>query len=158
MPRKTSKPARKISSNGVKICITSTGPDLDSLTDPRFGRAMYFLLFDGKGKLKEALPNPGVRAIRGAGVAAAQEVADRGIDVLITGNIGPNASGVLLSGSIKIFLAPTGISVKEVFDMWQENKLSQIRAPSVPGGLGRGRGGFGRGQGRWHRGPNWPSQ
>jgi len=30
----------------MKIAITATGPDLDSIVDPRFGRCAYFLIID----------------------------------------------------------------------------------------------------------------
>ena len=122
----------------MKICITSIGLNLDSPIDPRFGRAQHFLLLDEKGNLEEALPNPGVGAMRGAGIAAAQEIAARGVNVLITGNIGPNAFGVLISSGIKVFLGPPGISAREVFKMWKENKLSQVQGPSVLGHFGMG--------------------
>ncbi|MBZ9572675.1 NifB/NifX family molybdenum-iron cluster-binding protein [Patescibacteria group bacterium] len=143
----------------MKICITSLGPNLDSPIDPRFGRAQYFLLLDEKGNLEEVLPNPGVHAMRGAGIAAAQEIASWGVNVLITGNIGPNAFGVLVSSGIKVFLAPTGISAREVFEMWKENKLSQVQGPSVPGHFGMGPppgGGGPRGRGRGGRGGGPP--
>ena len=137
----------------MKICITSVGPNLDSPIDPRFGRAQYFLLLDEKGKLKETLSNTAAAAMRGAGIVAAQTIASKKVDVLITGNIGPNAFGVLMSTSIKIFLATPGITVKQAFSMWKENKLSQVQSPSVPGHFGMGgppgRGGpGGRGRGR----------
>ena len=140
----------------MKICITSLGVDLDSLIDPRFGRAQYFLILDDKGNLKETLPNPGIGAMRGAGIAASQEIASREVNVLITGNIGPNAFGVLVATGIKVFLGPPGISVSQAFKMWKENKLSQTQQPTVPGHFGiepspgrggpRGRGGRGRGR------------
>ncbi len=129
------------------ICITSTGSKLDSLIDPRFGRAQYFLLLTEKGKLKEALPNSGVSAMRGAGIAAAQTIASKGVEVLITGNIGPNAFGVLAGTGIKIFLAAPGMTAEEAFRMWKKDKLTPAQAPSVPGYFGRGSG-FGRGGGR----------
>lgn len=143
----------------MKICITSLSPNLESPIDPRFGRCQYFLLLDENGNLEEVLPNPGIRAMRGAGIAAAQEIANRGVSILITGNIGPNAFGVLIASGIKIFLAPIGISVREVFSRWKENKLSQVGAPTVPGHFGPppGRGGPGGfpgfgGRGRGGRG------
>ncbi len=143
----------------MKICITTLGLNLDSLIDPRFGRAQYFLLLNEKGKLEKALPNQGIAAMRGAGIAAAQEVANQKVEVLITGNIGPNAFGVLITNGVKIFLGPPGISAREAFKMWQENKLTQPETPNVGGHFGIGpppgqRGpagsgarGFGRGSG-----------
>jgi len=129
----------------MKVCVTSTGPNLDSLTDLRFGRAQYFLILDEKGNLKKALANPAIEAIRGAGVAAAQRICSEKVDVLITGNIGPNAWGVLTTTKIKIFLVKPGPTAKEAFLMWKEDKLTQVEKPTLPGCLGRG---FGRGLGR----------
>ena len=142
----------------MKICITSLGPDLDSPIDPRFGRAQYFLILDEKEKLEEALPNPGISAMGGAGIAAAQEIADKGVNVLITGNIGPNASGVLNISKIQTFLVSPGISAKVAFQMWKENKLTPIQSPTVPGHFGMGPpagpGGRGARGGRGRRGPS----
>ncbi len=122
----------------MKICITSLGPNLNSLIDPRFGRAQFFLILDKNGNLKEALPNPGIGAMHGAGIAAAQTIVSKEVDVLITGNIGPNAIGVLKTTGIKIFLAMPGSAAKDVFSMWKENKLTQAKIPTVPGHLGGG--------------------
>lgn len=136
----------------MKICITSLGPTLDSSIDPRFGRAQYFLILDSRGSLKEAISNPGIRATRGAGIAAAQEIASKKVDVLITGNIGPNAWSVLLTTKIKIFSAKLGLTAKEAFSKWKKDKLTQVEKPTLPGRLGRGPGlGGGRGRGRGPR-------
>jgi len=146
----------------MKICITSLGPDLDSPIDPRFGRAQYLLLLDQEGNLEEALPNSGIEAMRGAGIAAAQQIVNKGIKILITGNIGPNAFGVLAQSGVKVALVPPGVSVKEAFKMWEQDKLSLVRQPTVPGHFGMGPppgrrgprgGGFGRGRGGGPIGP-----
>jgi len=108
----------------MKICITSLAPNLDSPIDPRFGRAQYFLILDKEGNLKKTLSNPGIGAVRGAGIAAAQQIANQGVKILITGNIGPNAFGVLTNIGIAIFLAPPGVTAKEAFSMWKDNKLT----------------------------------
>lgn len=140
----------------MRICITCLGSTLDSQIDPRFGRAQYFLIVNEKGKLEEAVANPGIRAMRGAGISAAQEISNKGVNILITGNIGPNAFGVLATTGIKVFLVSSTISAKEAFKMWKENKLSEVKAPSVGGHFGMGppsgRGGLGGRGGRGGRG------
>jgi predicted Fe-Mo cluster-binding NifX family protein len=138
----------------MKICIPSTGQGLDSQIDPRFGRAQHLLILDGRGSLKRSLPNPGIYARRGAGIAAVQRIATEGAKILIVLNIGPNAFAALAATKIKLFSAPAGSTVKQAFLLWKENKLSEIKKPSLPGGLGRGAGrGGGRGQG-FRRGLN----
>jgi len=144
----------------MKICITSLKNNLDSGIDPRFGRAQFFLLVTEKGKLKKALSNPGLGARGGAGISAAQAIVDEGVEVLITGNVGPNAFRVLNVSNIKIFLASAGTVAKDAFETWKKGDLKEIKSPSVAGhfgmGGGRGMGGpKGRGgQGRTGRGRN----
>ena len=76
----------------MKIAITSTGKNLDSLMDPRFGRAPYIVIASSDGDLLEVIDNAvNVNAMRGAGIQAAKSLADRGVDVLLTGHCGPNA-------------------------------------------------------------------
>jgi len=109
----------------MKICISAVNNNLDSTLDPRFGRAAYFLIVDDAGKLIKAVKNTGVQAMRGAGVTAAQIVVNENVDILITGNIGPNASMVLGSSGVKIFLGNPAISVRDVLKEHQEGKLQE---------------------------------
>jgi predicted Fe-Mo cluster-binding NifX family protein len=134
----------------MKICITSRGSDLDSLIDPHFGRAQNFIFLNEKGEIEEVLKNPGVEAMRGAGISAAQMIADKRVSVVITGNVGPNAFKVLSPSGIKIFLVDINLTVKEVFSLFNEGKIKELNMPSVQGHFGQGPfpGGRGRGQGR----------
>ncbi len=130
--------------NELKICISATGDNLDAFLDPRFGRAMFFLIINPEGKLIKAIKNTGEQAMRGAGVTAAQIVADEKVDVLITGNIGPNASIVLNSSKIKIFLGIPETPIQDIIRKYQENKLQQIveekfSYPSSKPGFGHGK-------------------
>jgi len=109
----------------MKICISAVNNNLDSTLDPRFGRAAYFLIVDDAGKLIKAVKNTGVQAMRGAGVTAAQIVVNENVDILITGNIGPNASMVLGSSGVKIFFGNPAISVRDVLKEYQEGKLQE---------------------------------
>ena len=128
----------------MKICVTATDSSLDSDIDYRFGRSPYFLIVDEKGKLLEASPNPGFEARGGAGVSAAQFVADKKVDFILTGNVGPNAFSLLRQTGTKIFSVPYNtynISVQEAIRMFNQGELREIISFSSPG---RGREGRGR--------------
>ena len=136
----------------MKICISSTGPTLNASLDPRFGRAIYFLIIDNKGKLVKAIKNTGVQAMRGAGISAAQIVTNEKINIVITGNVGPNAFMVLNTSGIKIFIGRPGMKAQDVLKEYQNGNLQEItEAISCGPGFGRGQGqsrGRGRGQRR----------
>jgi len=121
----------------MKICISATGNNLDVALDPRFGRAMYFLIVDDKGKLIKAIKNAGVQAMRGAGITAAQIVAKEKVEVVITGNVGPNASMVLGSSGIKIFLGSPAMSVRDILQEHKKGKLQETTG-AMPYGSGFG--------------------
>lgn len=127
----------------MKICITSSGANLDSPVDPRFGRCPYFIFLDTEKKDDfRAIPNAGIGAVRGAGVQASQTVSDRGAEAVITGNIGPNSFAALSSSGIKIFQARPGTTVKEAVEGMEKGSIQEVSRPM--GRFGRGRG-FGKG-------------
>ena len=119
--------------NEIKICISATGDNLSAFLDPRFGRAMFFLIINSEGELIKAIKNTGKQAMRGAGVTAAQIVADEKVDVIITGNIGPNASMVLSASKIKIFVGIPETPILDIIKKYQENKLQQAVETKVSG-------------------------
>lgn len=131
----------------AKILITSNGSDLNSSVSPVFGRCQYFLIVDEKGKMEKAVPNAGIQAIRGAGIAAAQTVVSEGAAVVITGNVGPNAFSVLQQSGIKLYNG-VGMTGREALDKFEKNQLTEIATSAGRfGGRGFGQG-SGRGMGR----------
>lgn len=129
----------------MDICVTSSNSVIESPVSVVFGRCLYFLIFDEKGKLKETISNEAIGSMRGAGVAAAQIVISKGADILITGNIGPNALMVLQQSKIKVYQG-AGMSVKQALEALKENKLTELKT-AVRGFKGPGAGrGFGRGR------------
>jgi predicted Fe-Mo cluster-binding NifX family protein len=133
----------------MKICITSTGSGLDTEMEPRFGRCQYFLFVDPETMALEALENPNIGASGGAGIQSAQLVANKGVDALITGQVGPNAFTTLQAAGIKILTGASG-KVREVLEKYKNNQLSSFaQGPTVQAHFGMGRGGgMGRGMGR----------
>ena len=136
----------------MKIAITAQGETLDSPLDPRFGRCAFFLIFDDSQKSVQVVPNAAVGAAHGAGITAAQKVLEIGVQVVLTGNLGPNAFNVLMQGGVKAYRANPG-PVSQAIDQYHNNKLPPISlaGPGHAGlsgsGMGRGMGG-GRGGGR----------
>jgi predicted Fe-Mo cluster-binding NifX family protein len=116
------------------ICVSSEKKDLDSLVSCRFGRSRYFLFFDTKKEgLLKLVKNKADGYKRGAGISAAQQVADGKASVVITGQTGPNAYNALSSFGIKIYDG-SGISINEAVLKFKKNKLSPIKtAQSGPG-------------------------
>jgi len=130
----------------MKIAISSTGKDLDCQIDPRFGRCQYFIFLDPETMEFEAAENQGLTAMGGAGVQAAQLVVQKGVNALITGNLGPNAASALSASGIKVYLVPGG-TVKEVAEAYKSGTLKEVSGSTVPPHFGMG-GGRGMGRGR----------
>ena len=136
----------------MKLCVSATGKEMTAKVDGTFGRAPYLLIVDTDTLEMEALDNTAADVSQGAGIGAAQLIADKGADALLTGHVGPKAYTALESGGIKIYEgASTGDTVQEAVNKF---KQGQVKESSDAGGdvicgpgLGMGRGG-GRCRGR----------
>ena len=106
----------------MKILITSTAPNLDAEIDPRFGRCRYFIIVDPDTMEFESLENSSAMAGGGAGISAAQDITGKGVEVVLTGNYGPNAYQVLSGAGIKIITGVTG-KVKDAVENFKSGKL-----------------------------------
>jgi len=104
---------------------------------PRFGRCPYFLIIDTETQKVETVENEGVRAAHGAGVSAGQIIADSGCQVVITGNVGPNAFHVLNAVGIRIFVGAPGKSCEQALKDYNDGKLEEV-SNSGPYGPGKG--------------------
>lgn len=131
----------------MKIAVSSSGKNLDSLIDPRFGRCAYFLLVETDDMNFEVFDNQSIASGGGAGIQSAQFISSKGAKALITGNCGPNAVQTLAAAGIEVFLGNTGI-VREVLQKFKNGELTStnIANASEYSGLGD-RTSFGRGMG-----------
>ena len=131
----------------MKIAVSATSDGLDAEVDPRFGRCQYFVIVDPQNMEFEALDNSSAIAAGGAGISAAQMIADNGVEVVLTGNCGPNAYQTLSAAGIQVI---TGVSgrIKDAVEAYNAGKLQPNTKPSVGShyGMGMGRG-MGRGMG-----------
>ena len=110
----------------MKIAIAAADKTIDSLVDPRFGRCKYFLIVDSKTDEVEVIENIGVQASQGAGITAAQLVADKKVGAVMAGNFGPKAVMVLGNSGIKLFGGVSGISVKKAVAKFKTGELTEL--------------------------------
>jgi len=129
----------------MKICLSATTENLDSQLDPRFGRCPYLLIVDSETMNFEAIPNMAAGETGGAGIRAAQIIADKGVKVVITGNVGPNAFGALSAAGIEIVTGVSG-TVRAAVEKYKKGELGRTRSPTVGGHFGMSKG---LGRGRW---------
>jgi predicted Fe-Mo cluster-binding NifX family protein len=119
--------------------------------DPRFGRCQYFLFVDPQSLEMEALENPNIGASGGAGIQSAQFVANKGVEAIITGQVGPNAFTTLQAAGMKILVGASG-KVRDVLEKYKKGQLtSYAQGPTARAHAGMGMGGgmgMGRGMGR----------
>jgi predicted Fe-Mo cluster-binding NifX family protein len=75
----------------MKVAITSIGTELSSLVDCDFERSLFFIIVDIERMRVEAAANPYVNAMSGAGIQSAQFIANKAVEIVITGDCGSNA-------------------------------------------------------------------
>lgn len=76
-------------------------------------RADYFLIFDRDGNLLETVANPHADAAGGAGPRAAKFLAEKKINLVIAGKIGPKMATALKGDNIN-YIEKQGIVINEV--------------------------------------------
>jgi predicted Fe-Mo cluster-binding NifX family protein len=116
----------------MRIAITSSGADLDEPTSPIFGRCSVFVFVDPDTAEFEPMENPAHAAPGGAGTQAAQFVAERGAEAVVTGRMGPNALQVLQAAHIPVFLVDGG-TVREAAESYRQGQLPLIDRAAPPG-------------------------
>jgi len=109
----------------MKIAITSSGLDLQSQVDPRFGRCAYFILVETDTDEFEAIENSNVQGMGGVGIQSGQIMADRGVKTVLTGSCGPNAFQTLQAAGIKVITGATG-TIQEAIDKFKSGELKAI--------------------------------
>ena len=147
----------------MKIAVSSSGKDLDSQVDPRFGRCAYFVIMETDDMGFEAFNNENIALGGGAGIQSAQFVASKGAKAVITGNVGPNAVQTLSAAGVETFVGQSG-TVRESIVRYTKGEINSTSTPNVAdhygmgsgAGMGRGMGmGRGRGMGRGMGSSTW---
>ena len=127
MPQTNLKTTKTELKDNMKVIVSAAGETLESEIDPRFGRCPYFLVVEIENKeIKNvtAVKNQGCEQQQGAGITAAEQVANLKPDAIITGNLGPNAHRILSQVAIPCYSASG--NVKNAINDLIEKKLTRL--------------------------------
>jgi predicted Fe-Mo cluster-binding NifX family protein len=117
----------------MKIAVTSQGTTKNYNVDPRFGRSKYIAVYDEETDEYMFKSNKqNLNAAQGAGIQAAQNIIETGVEVLITGHCGPKAFAVLKAGKIKVFTGASDTVVQAIED-YRCGKLKETDSADVEG-------------------------
>ena len=108
----------------MKIAVSAKGNTMESQIDQRFGRAAFFIIVQTDDMEVEVVDNSAVAASGGAGISAAQMIADKDVEAVVTGNVGPNAMNVLKAAKIKLYKG-SAESVKENVELFKKGHSSK---------------------------------
>lgn len=120
----------------MKICITAEKPEIHGPIDPRFGRCKYFLIYDTETENYEAVPNTNRDGFGGVGVQSGQVMAEHKVEVVLTGNVGPNAYRTLEAGGIEVVTGAEG-TAEEALKSYQNGMLKPTSGPTVAKDTGK---------------------
>ena len=136
----------------MRVAVSSSGPNLDSTIDPRFGRCPYFLLVETNDMSFKVFDNQSAGLGGGAGIQSAQFVVSKGAEAVVTGSCGPNAIQALSAAGTDVYLGNSG-TVQEAVQKLKKGELRPAakkddpKAVESPGERSSGRGLIGMGGG-----------
>ena len=117
----------------MKIAVTSSGRELSSPVDPRFGRCANFIIVDSDSMEFHVVENTqNLDLPQGAGIQAGKTIADSQAKVLITGNCGPKAFMVLEQAGVRIITGASG-TVAQVVKQYKNGELQNATQANVEG-------------------------
>lgn len=115
------------------IAVTAQGRDLKEEVDPRFGRANHFLLVDSETMDFQVAENhQSLNLPQGAGIQAAQNVANHAPVVVLTGNCGPKAFKTLKAAGIKVVVGVSG-KIEDAIQAYLRGDFEHAKDANVNG-------------------------
>jgi len=117
-----------------KIAISSEAPSMDALVDPRFGRAAGFVVIDPYTMAFEYVDNGAAQTMgRGAGIQAAETVAQTGAKTVLTGYVGPKAFQALSATGIQVGQNLENITVRQAVERFKAGDIEMAGQPNKQG-------------------------
>ena len=106
------------------VAISSEGPELDDMVDPRFGRAGGFVIVDTATMTTSYLDNGASQTMaQGAGIETAERMSEAGVEVVLSGYVGPKAFEALEAAGIKICQDVDGMTVRQALEKFMAGEV-----------------------------------
>lgn len=117
----------------MKVAVTAREASIDSELDQRFGRSKYIIVIDTETGSSDIHDNDvNLNAMQGAGIQTGQNIAQLGVEAVLTGHLGPNAFRTLSAAGIAAYTGVQG-TVAEAIEAFKAGKLSQTDSADVEG-------------------------
>ncbi len=117
------------------IAVTSEGPALTDMVDPRFGRAAGFVVVNLETGATSYVDNGGSQVMsQGAGIQAAENVAGAGAQVVLSGFVGPKAFTALSAAGIAVIQDVENMTVAQAVEKYKSGALVPAAAPNAQSG------------------------
>lgn len=101
----------------LRVAVPSKGSGgLEDTVSEVFGRANSFTIVEvSEGEIKsvEVMQNPAVSYKFGAGPIVVKMLVDSGVNVVLSGELGPGASALLEQHNVKLVIVKPGVTVSE---------------------------------------------
>ncbi len=109
----------------MKIIIPVEEKTEDTKVCVSFGRTPYFGIYNTEDNSFNFIENNAAEASGGAGIKAAQQIADEEVEILLTPRCGENAVEVLKAAEIKLYKT-TDKTAMENIKMYLDGELNEL--------------------------------
>jgi predicted Fe-Mo cluster-binding NifX family protein len=117
----------------MKVAVSAQRGEMEALVDPRFGRAVWFVVKDMATEEWIPLDNSENAEHGGGGGLAATQLAGRGVGAVITGNVGVAALRLLDAAGVRVFRADNGVTVRDALEAMARGDLPTVTSPTISG-------------------------
>ena len=115
----------------MKMAVSAVGRDLDAQVATNFGRCQYFIIVDSDTLEFDAIENPNIGLMSRAGIQSGQMMADRGVQAILTGDVGPNSFQTLSAAGIQVIAGVHG-TVREAIRGFNSGQFQPVTKATAP--------------------------
>ena len=118
------------------IAISSEGPSLDDAVDPRYGRAGGFIIAkipedDGEPEISYLDNGDAQLLAQGAGIATTEHLVNCGVNVVLSGYVGPKAFEALQAAGIAVVQDMDKMTTGEALRRFRQGLCQEAQAANM---------------------------